>query len=111
MKGMIVSVYSNPTYRKCANGGPSEKAEELLLVGDEVPGIFEAGDRPIVVLKKKTYLRDYYYVEPIEPVPEGHNGYMMGGSFVYSSDSRFRSLGNGGYPLPVHDRSEVPSKY
>lgn len=109
MKGMIVSVYSNPTYRKCANGGPSEEAEEMLLVGDDVPGIFEADDLPIVVLKKKTYQREYYYVEPIEPVPSGRSGYMMGGSFIYSSDSRFRSLG-AGYPLPVHDRTEAPRK-
>jgi hypothetical protein len=106
MKGMILNVYSNPVYRKCAMYGPTSWADEVLLVGPGVPEIFEAGDRPVLVLKEKVSMRGgmYIYAEPIEDVPEGYVGYMFGANYIHSSDSRIRDIAP--YPIPVHDRSE-----
>jgi hypothetical protein len=37
-------------------------------------------------------------------------GPMMGGNFIYTSDSRFSKLNNG-LPIPIHDRYETQRDY
>lgn len=51
--------------------------------------------------------REYKHVEPVGIVPAGMIGWMAGGTFVYSSDSRFPNQ----YPLSLHDRTETAKQY
>lgn len=49
---------------------------------------------------------EYLHIEPMfdQGVPGGV-GPIMGGNYITTSDSRFRTLAR--YPLPVHDRFET----
>lgn len=43
--------------------------------------------------------------------PEGMIGPMFGGTFAYSSDSRFFEKVNRHGAIPIHDRFETPEQY
>jgi hypothetical protein len=99
MKGMIVNIYKHNKH-DTTNSGVTSQAYDALLVGEGIPEIFEASGRPILKLVKRHLFGNpvpYLHVQPVEGT-----GYMFGGNFVYSSDSRFPN----DYPLPVHDRQE-----
>lgn len=108
LKGMILDVLRHASVgaaraSDCTNGGISGKFSEVLLVGPGVPEIFEeTPDRPPVVLGMRCGRQ---YLRPIDEPRPGHNGWMMGGNFAYSCDSRFGKFSE--YPLPIHDRQEA----
>jgi hypothetical protein len=83
----------------------SKSHDTFILVGEGVPEIFEADERhpPLELRTRRVGGSDYLYTVPMTGNTSGA-GPMMGGNFVYSSDSRFRRLSPG--PLPVHDRYE-----
>lgn len=88
-----------------SNGGLSSEYNRVLLVlGDKTDLSKEINGLPVVALVKRG---DYFHAEPILAVPEGHNGYMFGGSFIYTSDRRFPN----DYPIPLHDRTENPKEF
>lgn len=94
---------------RTAAEGVGATTATLLGVG----GPFEPCDRhPTLIVQRRG---DYVYAVPCdaEGVPLkrlGHVGPMMGGNFVYTSDSRFRN-GVCEYPIPVHDRFETREDY
>lgn len=98
-KGMLASIYrSGPG---CSNGGISDRVDKVVLVGPNVPRIFEpSADAPEVHLRN---LNGYVSAAPAEAPPEGHTPYMAGGTFIYTSDSRWP----GGKPIPLHDRTDT----
>lgn len=49
------------------------------------------------------------HVEPLAPVPDGHAGYMAGGSYVACSDSRWDDLIGFYGAVSLHDRTEPRS--
>lgn len=100
IKGLLVSVLRNGRGVDCSLGGISSKADMLLLVGDGVPEIFEAGEYPVVRLVTRTIGGQEY--KHVEPVTGGNEWFMAGGNFCYTSDSRFPNS----YPLSIHDRVE-----
>ena len=108
-KGFIANIldYKDGNF---SNGGISKFHKEVTIVSEKPElQIFEIEPkdelvRPIVVIKNRD---GYIYAEPID-APEGV-GWMMGGSFIYSCDSRFRNLLNE-YPIPLHDRQETPEQ-
>jgi hypothetical protein len=107
VRGLLCSVYTNPLYKGCSNGGISSKVTEVTLVGPGIPEIFYASvEAPAVKLVRRNIGGEYLHVEPIEQ-PIGMVGPMAGGAFVYSSDSRFPSK----YPLSLHDRFDTTEDY
>ena len=102
-KGMSVDVYRNAHGYDTTRDGISSEAKSFLLVGEGVAEVFsEHPDTPTMYLIKRVLWgkqADY-----ICPDKDGmyHNGYMFGGNFAYSSDSRFPSK----QPIPIHDRQE-----
>ena len=100
-KGITANVYF-PSYGDCSAGGITSKVKHVTVCGPGVPELSEACEgSPAVRLMEmyangKTYIR----LEP-EERPTG-NGWMFGGCFAYSSDSRFPAK----YPIPIHDRQE-----
>jgi hypothetical protein len=111
VKGFTVSVYRNAEYGDCTNGGVTKTANQVLLVGEGVPQMYEPESFPempvLKLVKRNLFGREYLHAEPIEPVRNGCVGYMAGGNFIYSCDSRFPS----DYPIPVHDRQETTAQY
>ena len=91
----------------CSNDGLSSRYNSVLVVTeDEIAKLSEEELQRAVRLEQRT--RDYWCLRPVLPVPRGHVGYMSGGSFVYSCDSRWREVSGGiPYPLSLHDRTEI----
>lgn len=109
-KGLLISIFKNPMYAKCSNGGISETNDRALVIGPGIPEIFEAGELP--VLKLESHYRGIARLVPIDK-PSGRAGPMMGGAFGYTSDSRFSEaveLLTGAEDfygaVPIHDRFE-----
>lgn len=58
----------------------------------------ESESSPAVKLVKRALFgSEYIHAEPVKP-----GSYAFGGSFIYSSDSRFSEVSK--YPIPLHDR-------
>lgn len=108
MKGLVVQIYRTAG-PDCTNGGVSVKHDEALVIGEGIPEIFDAHDRPVLRLvnglgKAKT--------ARLVPVAVEHKWTMFGGNFAFSSDGRFRhavdaicgAAMNGA--VPIHDRVE-----
>lgn len=111
--GLHASIYKHPLYRRCANGGISERCDEVCVVNVEGP--FEPDDRhPAVILDSHrkgivrivpAFRRDGAWVAV--------EGWLMdGGAYVATSDSRFREAierltGSDFYgAVALHDRRE-----
>ena len=115
-KTLMVSVYSNPSYRKCASGGISETEDTIYVIADDGP--FETDDTSPLLMEMKNNYGNPILV-PVNPQNADKTiGPMMGGSFAYSSDSRFRKLAsrcsdsrNFYGAVPIHDRYETPEQY
>ena len=110
MKGLLVFVYRGVSFGDCTAGGMSSRVDKFVLVGEnEDCDVFEADENsPALKLVRREAgtKREYLHAEPLE-TPDGKLGPMMGGNFIYSSDSRFPSR----YPIPIHDRFETQEQY
>lgn len=95
--GMSCDVYRN-SFRDCSNKSISSYHNTLLLIGESVPEISQETDITKIVSLRNN---GSYYAEPIGIT----NHKMMGGNFLYSCDSKFRSEINP-YPIRIHDRFE-----
>lgn len=96
-KGMILDVFRHGD-RDCTNDGITSRHDQVLLVGENIPEIFEAPELPRVIVCNRG---DYIYARPDD---DHEFGYMMGGNFIATTDSRIRRISK--YPIPVHDRRE-----
>jgi len=107
--GLRVYIYDTPARDNCSNGGISSRVTMATLVefdGRPVNGPSSPGrDAPAIRIVKRPIGGGYLHAEPLAR-SEGA-GPMMGGAFVYSTDSRFRELA--AYPVPLHDRWEPRS--
>lgn len=112
MKGLTVSVYKDvDSNYDCTAGGVTSKQTRFVLVDDSIQAPFEVKeDEVYMVLVRRVFGSgngSYVHAEPRRNgkplIKEGYYG-MMGGNFIYTSDSRFPNS----YPIPVHDRFESP---
>lgn len=97
-----VTVY-NATFGNCSNGGVTATHPCRLVV-----------ECPNGHVDEQSVIDQEYVVLELEKKDSGYmclkqrgdqRWLMMGGAFVYSTDSRF-SKTYGSYPIPVHDRYE-----
>lgn len=110
MKALRIYVYRNPLFKGCANGGISEKYDELLLVCDEGYIDIDENNPPenlVQVVTRNLFSGEYKHIEPVAR-PTGI-GWMAGGAYAAHSDSRFSRISK--YPLSIHDRQETPAEY
>ena len=93
----------------CSAGGISSKLNTVTLLHAGGP-FAPSDDAPAVQLVRRTICgQEYVHAEPVTPCPDGACR-MAGGTFIYSSDSRFSEVvDNGGYPVSLHDRHEFSS--
>jgi hypothetical protein len=90
-----------------SNGGISSTNDGVILVfdGDEEELALpqsQAGTPRVKLVRRCHGSSQYLHAEPIEPCPKGHVGYMAGGTFIWTNDSRFPH----DCPISLHDRSE-----
>ena len=92
------------------NGGVSSKYDSFLIIDPSIEGGYLESNSTIPELKlvrRNLAGREYVHAEPLEPVKKGNVGYMFGGNFIHTSDSRFPN----DYPIPIHDRQETQEDY
>ncbi|NFH40732.1 hypothetical protein [Clostridium sporogenes] len=99
VKGINCSILTNKEFGDCSNNGISKTHNKLLLIGENIPKMFEVED--ITKCVKLDFYKNYVRCKPIILK---NKWYMNGGNFLYSCDSRFREISQ--YPIPIHDRIE-----
>lgn len=88
----------------CTNYGISSYQKELyVLVGKEGP--FEPDDIRQCVYIEMHEIMGKKYID-CKPAYCQKYWYMMGGNFLYTSDSRFKKITGSSYPIAIHDRYE-----
>lgn len=116
VRGLTADLYRS-SLSDSSNGGISSTVDEVTIVGPEIDAahgnIFPPSeDAPAVRIVKLTIMgHEYVHLEPVEPVPAGHVGYVAGGTFVYTPDSRFREATGVHYPVPLCDRTDTLEQY
>ena len=113
MKALPVSVYRDTDGSDCTNNGVSSRFRELLVICDDGFINVDENNPPenlCKVVKRHLFGRDIYHIEPVER-PKGA-GWMMGGNYAASCDSRFSRLCGDMYgALSIHDRQESWEMY
>lgn len=94
----------------CSRNGISSRVQTVTIVSDDPNAegqVFEPdADAPAVrVVRRKVFPGENEYVHLV-PVEAGKEWTMHGGTYVYSSDSRFFELVGVRYPVALHDRIE-----
>lgn len=99
MKGMIASIYRNAELVGDLNL-LSQQFKRVLVVDNELPGIFDLDDDMLAVRLVRRTIRGAEYIHAV-PLQFGEKHSAFGGSFLFTSDSRLRKIAP--YPIPIHD--------
>lgn len=92
-----------------ANGGASERFEELVVIDEKIRFSDEGNEddsNVVKIVRRNLQGKEYLHVEPVKK-GEGI-GPMFGGNYLNCTGSMY---GNIKYPLPIHDRYESPQQY
>jgi hypothetical protein len=106
MKALRISVFRS-NGRDCTNGGISSKYNELLLICDDGYINIDENNIPenaVKMVKRNLFGKVMYHIEPYNKPTE--IGWMMGGNFAYTCDSRFSEMCDCYNAIPIHDRQE-----
>lgn len=107
MKALRVNIYKHNN-GDCSNNGVSAHYNEILLICDE--GYIDVkGDEANLckVVTRNIFGKEYKHVEPVNG--KHGAGFMAGGCYVATCDSRFARISQ--YPLALHDRCETWEQY
>ena len=85
----------------CTNYGLTSVGDSFDLYFD-VDNVDNIPDDALILVKRDLFGKPAWYAKPASLLKSGTQS-MMGGNFVYTSDSRFP----GDAPIPVHDRVEA----
>lgn len=107
MKALPIDVYRRNGV-DCSNDGISSRFGTLLLVCDEGFVNVDESNPPenlVRMVKRSLFGKDVYSINPWKE-PDGI-GWMFGGNFAHTSDSRFTRMCGGQYgAIAIHDRQE-----
>lgn len=106
MKVLPIHIYKHDN-SSCSNNGISEKYNEAYLICNDGYIDINEDNLPknlVKVVTKNVFGEEYKHIEPYAEKPSHKVGYMFGGCYCASGDSRFRKISK--YPLPLHDRTE-----
>lgn len=109
-KALPIDIYESKSIGNCSNHGISERYNEILLLCEDGFVTVDLDDPPenlCKVVERFLFGETYKHVEPVAK-PSGA-GWMAGGCYVGSSDSRFNRISR--YPLSLHDRCESWEMY
>ena len=91
----------------CTNNGLTSVGDsfDLYFIDPTTPSsentVDNIPDDALILIKRNLFGKPAWYAKPASLFKSGTQS-MMGGNFVYTSDSRFP----GDAPIPVHDRVE-----
>ncbi|MCI8564337.1 MAG: hypothetical protein HFH69_12645 [Lachnospiraceae bacterium] len=99
--GLTAEVYRS-SLGDCTNGGISAHQKSLYIL-TKAKGPFEPQDIRECVYVEWREIAGSQYID-CKPLYFRKRWYMMGGNFLYTSDSRFKEVTKSKYPIPIHDR-------
>ena len=108
-KGITALIYRDSLGTDFSNRGISARVMEVTVIGEGIDPVFEATEeRPAVRLVKNEHFHreTVIHAQPVTPADEPAPWYMFGGTFIFSSDSRFRRAAGHYGAVPLHDRRE-----
>ena len=108
MRALPIEVYRGANGYDCTNGGISSRFKELLLICEDGWMEIDEENPPENLVKAVVKKYSFATTVHIEPYvnPTGC-GWMFGGNFAYTSDSRFRdTFGWSVDAVSIHDRQE-----
>ncbi|MEW1808917.1 hypothetical protein [Pseudarthrobacter sp. NPDC080039] len=92
-KGITALDYRDALGTDFSNQGISARVTEVTVIGEGIDPVFEATEERAAVrlVKNEHFHREaVIHAEPVTPEGEPVPWYMFGGTFIFSSDSRFR---------------------
>ncbi len=104
MKGILVSIFRDADGGDCTMDGVSSNVARAILTGDGVAEVVETRPSDTILIYKDRGKTPPMCVPHEKFAQPGWSGWMFGGNFIYSSDSRFPSS----QPIAIHDRQEPP---
>lgn len=108
-----IDVMRSSRFGDCTNGGISSRFSELLIVCEDGHRQIDLDNPPenaCKMVKRYLFGQFHYHIEPLSR-PTGA-GWMAGGNFGYTSDSRFSAMcGCTGNAISIHDRQEFHKDY
>ena len=112
MKTLPIDVYRS--YFDGTNNGISSKYDRLLVICDDGFIDVDENNPPenlVKVVRRNFAGREIYHIEPVA-APDKDVGWMAGGNYAATSDSRFSRLVGEMYgAIAIHDRQETQSEY
>ena len=113
IKALPIYVYRQADGSDCTNNGISSRYDRLLCVCNDGFIDVDESDPPenlVKVVRRELFGRVIYHLEPVTR-PTGV-GWMAGGNYASSSDSRFSELVGEMYgAVSIHDRQETQEQY
>ncbi len=111
MKALPIYVYKTNRLGDCTNGGISSKYDTLLLICEHGYIDIDENNPPenLVKMVRREMCGGIYHIEPYAR-PQ-HLGWMAGGNYAETSDSRFRDMVNFYGAVAIHDRQETQEEY
>jgi hypothetical protein len=111
-KGLPIYVLRTADLGDCTNNGISAQFDRLILLDEDIEGVFEPSEEcPAVRIITRDLWRQgfkepvaYLHLEPVDAKYHAGKWLMAGGNFGWTPDSRFPSR----QPLSIHDRYEEP---
>lgn len=110
MKALPVYVLAHRSFEDCSNNGVSKNFDTLLLIHEEGFISIDEDNIPdnlVKVVTRNLSDGEYKHIEPYKKATKV--GYMFGGNYASTSDSRFSEISK--YPLAIHDRQETQEEY
>ena len=108
MKALPIYVYRNSCLGDSTNNGISSRYDRLLCICED--GFIDVNEKNppenlVKIVRREMFGGPVYHIEPVIK-PTGA-GWMAGGNYAATSDSRFSEMIGGMYgALAIHDRQE-----
>ena len=111
MKAISLEIYRS-RFGDSSNGGISSRFSEVLIECADGYIDVDENNPPenfCKVVKRRFGNETYLHIEPYKRPDSGNVGWMSGGCFCSTCDSRFSRISQ--YPLSLHDRQETQEQY
>lgn len=118
---ILVSILEDKRIGNCSNDGISAKHSQVMLIRGDAWAAMSAEEQsqlkeemhgaglPLVKTVSRNIGGVYVHAEPVVRPDPKHNGWMHGGAYLKTSDSRYEDVTGVRYPISLHDRQEEAS--
>lgn len=105
VRALSCGIFQDKVIGNCSNDGISNRFNSVYVICPDGNHEIDLDNPPenLVIYEEKDF--GFTVHRRFKPYNTGGRWNMFGGTFVYTSDGRFRET-FGDYPIPLHDRYE-----